>query len=212
MDTFRTWLEGYPKPTEREIERAAEEVRFLVRTRKSMTHQLALHTVSRQTGVSTMAISSYLNPKKKEVKWRKPDLSRELEGYFGNPATRRFLASKGYLFETDEELLGFLKKGKLTKILRTPLIGTRNLTADPKDFNEKLEDRGYRDRYDAMSRELREEIKLKMSAPILLKIGGTYWGYSGDMKANLGWRETSYEVTFWLIEVPDIAPKQTSLF
>jgi len=194
----------------REIEKAADRVRFLVK-KKGKPYGVAIAQAAKEYGVSTKEVSNQLNPPQKEIKWIKPDFADEAGEYFENDPTRRFFAKMGYSFKTDKELIDFLSNGKLQKISKFGVNPAMNITKDPKDFQEEIQDPTYREGYTQLRDRLNEKIKIELEAPILIKFPKTYYGFSGNRRSNLAWNN-DLDVTFWVVEAPDISDKQESLF
>jgi len=193
----------------RNLEKAVARVRFLVSQGKP--HAVAIDQSAKEFNETTTDISYVLNPPKKEITWKKPNLENESGEYFENPVTKIFFAKMGYVFSDKSELISFLNRGKLKKLSKLEIRPQTNITTDPSHFKKELEDSDYRKSYDSLERELRTKRKITLEAPILIKFPQTYYGFSGNRRMNLAWRN-DLDVKFWLVEAEDIAPKQKSLF
>jgi len=192
------------------LDKAIEYVKHLVKNRRK-PYAVAIDAAAKEFDLDMKQISNALNPPKRSIKWKKPNVKDEVGEYFNNPDTKSYLSYKGYQFNTEKDLIGFLSKGKMTEFHEAQLAGTENFTTNATDFSKELKKDGYSDSYDEMSKKLNKDMKISMPAPIVLKIGKRHYGFSGNKRVNLALR---YElpVKVWLVEAEDIAPRQNSLF
>jgi len=135
--------------------------------------------------------------KESKITWKKPDLREEVDEYFENDVTKRFFSKHGLEFGDDEELLDFLRNGKLVNITRKDLKDSENITTDPLEFADELKDSEYRTSYSEMQGALSKG-SITLPAPILIKFGDTYYGFAGNRRMNLSWANGE-GVKFWVI-------------
>lgn len=189
-----------------QISEAVKYVKHLVKNR-GKPYPVAIDQAAKEFRLSTKQISNALRPPKKAIKWIKPNFSEEVGEYFENQQTKSYLFNKGYEFSNDKELIDFLSKGKMKELSKIELARTENLTTNPSDFEEELKEEGYSDSYNSMRDKLNKDIKISLPAPILLKTENRYYGFSGNRRMNLAWNN-NLPVKFWVVDAPDIAPKQ----
>ena len=133
------------------------------------------------------------------ITWVKPILKDEFGEYFENSYTKKMFAKLGYKFKTHADLLTFLDKGKLTTITKEELESNyNNLTLDDKEFKDEIADAEYAQSYNDMKRDMEKGVTLP--APIIIKFGDMYYGYAGNRRTNLAFRN-NLPLKVWLVKV-----------
>ena len=139
--------------------------------------------------------------KSKKITWIVPKLNEEIGEYFENDYAKKFLKSKGIVFKSDDDILLFLGNGKLVSITRDELIKKfNNLTLTYSDFMDELKDPEYKKSFESMEKKLKNDGIITLPAPIVLKIKGEYYGFSGNRRMNLAFKN-NIQLKIWLVEV-----------
>jgi hypothetical protein len=74
------------------------------------------------------------------------------------------------------------------------------MTLGGSEFESELADPDYQGSFSSMEEELLTNGSIKLPAPILLKFGSTYYGFSGNRRTNLALKyDLPLEV--WLVEM-----------
>jgi hypothetical protein len=134
------------------------------------------------------------------IKWVRPDVRDEVGEYFENDHTKKFLKSKGISFKTEKELLDFLNSGELVSITKNELLTDfENMTLRDVDFLDELKDIEYRKSFESMEKNLIDTGTIALPAPIILKIGTTYYGFAGNRRTNLAFKH-NLPLKVWLIK------------
>ena len=141
---------------------------------------------------------------KNSITWKQPSISKELHNYFGNSEASQEFKKHGLSFESPKTLASFLKLGKLQKVSDEELSQkAKNITLSIKDFDEKLEDQNFKQSFKHLEKSLETE-NLNLEAPILIKFNdGTYWGFSGNRRANLA-RKHSLPILYFVVNQKDL--------
>jgi len=146
-----------------------------------------------------MKFKEYLNEASQTIHWIKPDLKEELGEYFENEYTKKFLKSRGISFKNDNELLAFLRTGKMTSITKEELSTKYdNLTLKSSDFDKELSDPDYSQSFNSMEKQFKSSGTLTLPSPIILKIDSIYYGYAGNRRMNLAFKHNQ-PLTVWLV-------------
>ena len=136
--------------------------------------------------------------RRETITWTAPDLQSEVGEYLENPHTKTFLKSKGLEFKDEKEVLSFLKTGKLIPVTKEELTSRFDNISTDSDFEKELKDRVYQRSYKSMEKELAEKGSITLPAPIILKIGDVYYGFSGNRRMNLAFRH-DIPLKVWLV-------------
>jgi hypothetical protein len=115
------------------------------------------------------------------IKWEEPDFYSEIEEYFDNEQTEKFLKDRGLDFDTEDELLDLLNGGKLVNITKEELSGCENFEFDK--FSESME------------KILLKNGSIKLSAPIIFKFNNLYY-----KRMNLAFKY-NIPLKVWLIKI-----------
>lgn len=136
------------------------------------------------------------------IKWDKPIVTSEIDGYFGSPEACEVFAKHGLRFGDDRELRQFLSKGRLAPLSDDVLAKVDNFAFSKKDLEEKLSDQTYSQAYKELEHKL-EKGDLLLQAPIVVKFNdGSYWGYSGRKRAYIA-RKHGLAVLYFIVEQED---------
>ena len=134
------------------------------------------------------------------IDWEIPDLSKEVGEYLENDATKIFLKSHGVEFKSSEEVLEFLKTGKMVSFSEGDLQTALNLTLNKADFEDELQDPEYRGPFESMEQELLKKGTLRLPSPIFLSVGGKNYCFAGNRRVNLAFKY-GLPVKVWLVRV-----------
>ena len=134
-----------------------------------------------------------------QIRWVRPKFRKEFEGYFGKGDTKEAFLQHGLNFNTEKELLDFLSSGSLQRLKEDALKEAKNMTTSFKDFTEKLKDQVFSYSFKKMERDFLSK-DLNLEAPIVIKFAdGTYWGFSGNRRANLA-RKYGLPVVYYVVD------------
>ena len=75
--------------------------------------------VSKAVSVNQIQLKQKL---KNNIRWTEPDFYSEMDEYFDNEMTEKFLKDHGFDFDTEDELIDFLEGGKLVSITKEELF------------------------------------------------------------------------------------------
>ena len=146
-----------------------------------------------------------------KIKWVKPDFKTELAEYFNNSYAKTFFKKRGLVFKYKPELEGFLSAGKLERITKQMLLANPdNISLTEADFKIVIKDEEYSASYISMCEALIQEGSLTMPAPIIIKFGRTYYGYAGNKRINLAFRN-KIPLMVWLVSTTVLNPTNRSL-
>jgi len=135
-----------------------------------------------------------------KINWIKPDFKSEYGEYFENSVTKNYFKSKGLVFKQKSELDKFLSNGKLLPISKSTLDSNyENITLKDSEFNNELKDYEYSSSYISMLENLISG-SLSLPAPIIIKFNKTYYGFAGNRRINLAFRN-SISLSVWMIVV-----------
>lgn len=137
------------------------------------------------------------------IKWDKPVITSEVDGYFGNPEAVEIFAKHGLRFGDIKELRNFLSKGRLAPLSDNDLSKVDNFAFSAKDLEKKLNDQTYSQSYKELEHKL-EKGDLLLQAPIVVKFNdGSYWGYSGRKRAYIA-RKHGLAVLYYIVEQEEV--------
>jgi len=133
------------------------------------------------------------------IEWVPPDLADEVGEYLENDVTKEFLSSQGIELGSADEVIEFLSTGAMTPFSAAQISQAEN-TSHGEEFDVDLMWPEYRESFDSMEGELTTKGSITLPAPILLKVGGIYWGFSGNRRTNLAIKH-DLPLEVWLVEV-----------
>ena len=134
------------------------------------------------------------------IKWEIPNFDDELGEYFENEHTIDTFSKYGIKFNTNEQLIEFLRNGKLVNMTRDELsTNYDNLTLDDVDFIDELENPDYAESFYKMNDELRRNKEMRLPAPIIIKFGDKYYGFAGNRRMNLAFAN-NIPLKVWLVK------------
>jgi len=122
------------------------------------------------------------------IVWTKPNIKDELGEYFENSFTKAYFKKMGYVFKTDKELTDFLSAGTLTSVTRAEFKTADNMTLTDRDFDKELKDKEYAKSYVSMCEGLIKDPNMPLPAPIVIRFGKKYYGFAGNRRMNLAFR------------------------
>jgi len=135
------------------------------------------------------------------IGWGKPVLKDEAKEYFENHLVRDYFEKNGIEFDSEKKLQSILRKGKLQEVNRMELSDNyTNMGLLQSEFERKLMNPQYEQSFVQMEEELLKNKKMKLPAPILIKMGDLYYGYSGNKRMNLAWKY-NLPVNFWVVNI-----------
>jgi hypothetical protein len=146
-----------------------------------------------------------------KINWEKPNLEEEIDEYFDNPSTKKWLLNNGISFESEDELINALSKGISKFASREYLIEhhCKNLTLNKKDFNSELSNTDYSASFLKIERELNNKKVITLESPILLKVNNALYCFSGNRRANIAFKY-NIPIKFWVVALKQ-TNKQTNI-
>jgi len=141
-----------------------------------------------------------------KITWVKPKFIKEICSYFEKPETIKTLKDHNILFSDEKEILSYLNKGHFGRISDEELQEKgKNINVDLEDFDKEVAtNQNLSLSYKHLEKSLIEK-DLNLESPILFKfLDGTYWGFSGNRRANLA-RKNNIPVLFWIIDQEKIS-------
>jgi hypothetical protein len=146
--------------------------------------------VSKAVSVNQIQLKQKL---KNNIRWTEPDFYSEMDEYFDNEMTEKFLKDHGFDFDTEDELIDFLEGGKLINITKEEL------------FKDKISGNGNfitkdDDKFKQMDDKLVKYGTITLPAPIILKFDDKYYKFSGNRRINLAFKYDS-PLKIWLIKI-----------
>jgi len=146
-------------------------------------------------------IHRYIRASEYNIVWTKPKFRSETDEYFDNPYAQRYLAELGLDFQNKKQLFKFLGKGSHKTLTKKQLGKCFNFTLDDSDFDRVIRDPKLGESYKSMEADLKSNGSIKLESPILIKAGRNYYGFSGNRRTNLGYRN-NVPVNFWVVQAP----------
>jgi hypothetical protein len=119
------------------------------------------------------------------IKWQTPNFQEEIGEYSENEQTKAFLKDYGIVLNSDEEIMEFLGNGKLTPFSINNIVNVENLTVDPQEFENELNDPEYAQSFSSMEDTLLDQGSIDLPAPVILKLDNAMYCFAGNRRINL---------------------------
>lgn len=143
-----------------------------------------------------------------DVKWIAPLVSKEVDGYFGNPDTIDIFSKHDLRFKDDRELCRFLSKGVMTGLSNEILKDVENFAHSTKEIDEILKNQTYSLAFKEIEHKM-EKGNLVLEAPIVIRFKeGSMWLYSGRKRIYAA-KKNGVPVQYFLVTQPK-EKKETS--
>jgi hypothetical protein len=129
------------------------------------------------------------------INWSKPYVYDEVDEYFENEDTEKWLQDHGLDFDKEKELTEFLKKGRLIDINEADLQNIENIMVSDDGFES---DEEYSKSLKSMEKELGSKGSIKLDAPIVIEVKGDKYLFSGNCRINLAVKH-HIPIKIWII-------------
>jgi hypothetical protein len=135
-----------------------------------------------------------------QITWEKPRLTSVI--YFNSVTVQKYFRANGleYSRSKAQDLEKFLSTGKFDYITVSELKkNSHNLPLTEPTFRKEFRLAEYADTFSELFYDLvQSNTKIVLSAPIIIKFGSTYNGYSGIQGLNLA-VENNMRIKVWLV-------------
>ena len=133
-----------------------------------------------------------------EIAWSEPDFVEESGEYFENIKAIEFFKKRGISFKSEQELVSLLRKGKLVDM---PLEKVHNYSSI-REFFKEIQNSEYAKSFHSMKKYLESYKKIKLPAPIFIKIShtGDIWCLSGNRRINFA-KYFKLPIKVWLLVI-----------